>query len=147
MGSRLLMLIALICALVIVVPASATAAGPMMSLRAGASDPEGSSAPAKALGTFCELATKLSNGQLNVQPFYQSLGVEQQLAQAVKAGSVDIGYISTASVARFTDAFLQFDLPFLFKNDRAYVDLLRIIRPGRRQLPSSKRTSGSRCCS
>ena len=114
----------------------------MMSLRAGASDPEGSSAPAKALGTFCELATKLSNGQLNVQPFYQSLGVEQQLAQAVKAGSVDIGYISTASVARFTDAFLQFDLPFLFKNDRAYVDLLENHPAGKKAVAQLEKDLG-----
>src|SRR5512141_64349 len=108
---------------VAVLAASPGNAAPLI-LRAGASDPEGTTAPALSIGKFCELATKLSSGELNVQPFYQSLGVEQQLASSVKSGSVDIGYISTSNVARFTDAFLQFDLPFLFKNDRAYIEML-----------------------
>ena len=107
--------IALVCALVLFSAASATAAGPVI-LRAGASDPEGTTAPALSIGKLCELATKLSNGELNVQPFYQSLGVEQQLAAAVKGGSVDIGFTAVSNLARFTDAFLQFDLPFLFRN-------------------------------
>jgi len=122
-GRRSLLTIALVCALAFLGPAPAEPAGPVV-LRAGASDPEGTTAPALAIGKLCELATKLSNGELNVQPFYQSLGVEQQLAASVKAGSVDIGYIAVSNAARLTDAFLQFDLPFLFKNDRAYVDVL-----------------------
>ena len=120
----------------------AMAAGPMVSLRAGASDPEGSTAQAKSLGTFCQLASKLSNGELNVQPFYQSLGVEQQLAQAVRSGSVDIGYISSSNVARFTDAFLQFDLPFLFKNDRAYVDMLENHPAGKKAIAQLEKDLG-----
>jgi TRAP-type C4-dicarboxylate transport system substrate-binding protein len=123
-----------------VVPAKA--AGPVVILRAGASEPEGTTAPAIAIGKFCELATKMSNGELNVQPFYQSLGVEQQLAQAVKGGSVDIGYISTSNVARFTDAFLQFDLPFLFKNDKAYVDTLKAHPAGKQALAQFEKDLG-----
>lgn len=106
-----------------VVLAAGSIADATVTLRAGASDPEGTTAPALAIGKLCELATKLSNGELDVKPFYQSLGVEQQLAAAVKSGSVDIGYIAVSNAARFTDAFLQFDLPFLFKNDRAYIDV------------------------
>jgi TRAP-type transport system periplasmic protein len=131
-----------VCALVFFVAAPSFAAAPVVSLRAGASDPEGSTAQAKALGAFCELANKLSNGELNVQPFYQSLGVEQQLTQAVKGGSVDMGYISTSNVARFTDAFLQFDLPFLFKNDRAYVDMLENHPAGKRAIAQLEKDLG-----
>ena len=100
---RHLVSIALVCALVIFAAVPARAAGPVV-LRAGASDPEGTTAPALSIGKLCELATKLSNGELNVQPFYQSLGIEQQLATAVKAGSVDIGFTATSNLAPFTDA-------------------------------------------
>jgi TRAP-type C4-dicarboxylate transport system substrate-binding protein len=137
----LLVSITLLCALGVSAgaPAAAVAA---ITLRAGASDPEGSTAPALAVGKFCELATKLSNGELIVQPFYQSLGIEQQLAQAVKGGSVDIGFTATSNLARFTDAFLQFDLPFLFKNDRAYIDVLENHPAGKKALAQFEKDLG-----
>lgn len=139
---RVLVSVALLCALVVVAvaPGSATAAG--ITLRAGASDPEGTTAPALAIGKLCELATKLSNGELDVKPFYQSLGVEQQLAAAVKAGSVDIGYIAVSNAARLTDAFLQFDLPFLFRNDRAYIDVLENHPAGKKALAQFEKDLG-----
>jgi TRAP-type transport system periplasmic protein len=125
--------------LLMAVPEVAVAA---VTLRAGASDPEASTAPALAVGKLCELATKLSNGELNVQPFYQSLGVEQQLAQAVKGGSVDIGFTATSNLARFTDAFLQFDLPFLFKNDRAFIEVLENHPAGKKAIAQFEKDLG-----
>jgi TRAP-type C4-dicarboxylate transport system substrate-binding protein len=133
--------IVLVCALVLFAAAPATAAGPII-LRAGASDPEGTTAPALSIGKLCELATKLSNGELNVQPFYQSLGVEQQLAAAIKAGSVDIGYTATSNLARLTDAFLQFDLPFLFKNDRGFIDVLENHPAGKKAIAQLEKDLG-----
>jgi len=133
--------IALVCALVIFAVTPARAAGPLV-LRAGASDPEGTTAPALSIGKLCELATKLSNGELNAQPFYQSLGIEQQLAAAVKAGTVDIGFTATPNLAPFTDAFLQFDLPFLFKNDRAYIDILENHPAGKKALAQFEKDLG-----
>ena len=133
--------IALVCALVIFAAAPVRAAGPLV-LRAGASDPEGTTAPALSIGKLCELATKLSNGELNVQPFYQSLGIEQQLATAIKAGSVDIGFTATSNLAPFTDAYLQFDLPFLFKNDRAYIDILENHPAGKKALAQFEKDLG-----
>lgn len=121
--------------------APATAAGPII-LRAGASDPEGTTAPALSIGKLCELATKLSNGELNVQPFYQSLGVEQQLAAAIKSGSVDIGYTATSNLARLTDAFLQFDLPFLFRNDRDFIDVLENHPAGKKAVAQFEKDLG-----
>jgi len=131
--------IALVCALAVFAAVPAESA---VTLRAGASDPEGTTAPALAIGKLCELATKLSNGELNVQPFYQSLGVEQQLATAVKAGTVDIGFTATPNLAPFTDAFLQFDLPFLFKNDRAFIDLLETHPAGKKAVAQFEKDLG-----
>ena len=111
-------------------------------LRAGASDPEGTTAPALSIGKLCELATKLSNGELNAQPFYQSLGIEQQLAAAVKSGSVDIGFTATPNLAPFTDAYLQFDLPFLFKNDKAYIDILENHPAGKKAVAQFEKDLG-----
>jgi TRAP-type C4-dicarboxylate transport system substrate-binding protein len=135
-------LVALVCSLVALTAAPATVTGAPVTLRAGASDPEGTTAPALAIGRLCELATKLSNGELDVRPFYQSLGVEQQLAAAVKSGSVDIGYIAVSNAARFTDAFLQFDLPFLFKNDRAYIDALENHPAGKKAIAQFEKDLG-----
>ena len=132
---------ALVGAFLVFAAASARAAGPVI-LRAGSSEPEGRSAPAMSIGKFCELATKLSNGELNVQPFYQSLGIEQQLAAAIKAGSVDIGYTSSPNLAPFTDAFLLFDFPFLFKNDRAYIDVLENHPVGKKALAQFEKDLG-----
>jgi len=133
--------VALVGALLVFAAASARAAGPVI-LRAGSSEPEGRSAPAMSIGKFCELATKLSNGELNVQPFYQSLGIEQQLAAAIKAGSVDIGYTSSPNLAPFTDAFLLFDFPFLFKNDKAYIDVLENHPVGKKALAQFEKDLG-----
>lgn len=136
---RSLLSLVLLCALVVVATAPAAAT---VILRAGASDPEGTTAPALSIGKLCELATKLSNGELNVQPFYQSLGVEQQLATAVKAGTVDIGFTATSNLAPFTDAFLQFDLPFLFKNDRAFIELLENHPAGKKAIAQFEKDLG-----
>ena len=133
--------IALVCALVVFAAAPAKAAAPLV-LRAGASDPEGTTAPALSIGKLCELATKLSKGELNVQPFYQSLGVEQQLAAAIKSGSVDIGFTATPNLAPFTEAYLQFDLPFLFKNDKVYIDVLENHPAGKKAIAQFEKDLG-----
>jgi len=136
-----LIVITVVCALVVFAGVPAKAAGPVI-LRAGASDPEGSTAPALAIGKLCELATQLSNGELNVQPFYQSLGIEQQLAAAVKTGTVDIGFTATPNLAPFTDAFLQFDLPFLFKNDKGYIEVLKNHPAGKKAIAKFEKDLG-----
>ncbi len=139
---RSLVSIVLVGALVVLAATSAAMAGAPIILRAGASDPEGTTAPAMSIGRLCELATKLSNGELNVQPFYQSLGVEQQLAAAVKSGSVDIGYIAVSNAARLTDAFLQFDLPFLFRNDKDYIEVLENHPAGKKTIAQFEKDLG-----
>src|SRR5512142_1550839 len=44
-----------------------------VTLRLGSSDAEGSSSMAPNIAKFAELATQKSNGELIVQPYYQSL--------------------------------------------------------------------------
>jgi TRAP-type transport system periplasmic protein len=119
----------------------AVAAGPVL-LRFAASDPEGSTAPAKSIGKLCELITKLSNGELQAQPFYQSLGIEQQIATAVKSGSVDGGFTTTANLTPFTDAFLMYDFPFLFKNDRGAIDCLENHPAGKKTIAQMEQDLG-----
>jgi TRAP-type C4-dicarboxylate transport system substrate-binding protein len=138
---RILISIALVGMLVFFAAVPAKAAGPVV-LRAGASDPEGTTAPALSIGKLCELATKLSKGELNVQPFYQSLGVEQQLAAGIKAGTIDIGFTATPNLAPFTEAYFQFDLPFLFKNDKAYIDVLENHPAGKKALAQFEKDLG-----
>lgn len=93
--------------------ASAGLAQAQVKLVAGASEAEGT-VISSAVTKFAELVNQKSGGEITITPYYQSLGVEQQLAQAVKAGSVDIGQLSNGNAGRFTDAFLVYDLPFLF---------------------------------
>jgi TRAP-type transport system periplasmic protein len=80
------------------------------------------SAEGLAVDKFAEIVEKKSNGQVRIRVNYQSLGVETQLVQAVMQGSVDIGTVSNGNVARFSDAYLVYDLPFLFKT---YDDMLQ----------------------
>lgn len=96
------------------------AAEPLVELVAGTSDPKGSIL-ADAADRFAELVDQKSGGEIRVRVFYQSLGVEQQLAQSVQAGSVDIGQLSNGNSGRFSNAFLVYDLPFLFNR---YADML-----------------------
>jgi len=131
--------IALLC--VFAVFATPASAAPLV-LRAGASDPEATTAPALSVGKLCELITKLSNGELNAQAFYQSLGVEQELAKAVRSGSVDIGFTATSNLAPFTDAFLLFDLPFLFKNDKNAIDVLEHSPAGKKAIAQMEKDMG-----
>ena len=126
--------LALVCALLIFPAGLATQANAAILLRAGSSEPEGTTGQAFAIGKLCELATKLSNGELNAQPFYQSLGVAKQLTQAVMSGSVDIGDAASANLAPFTDAFLPLELPFLFKTDRDFIEFVKAHQAGKRAI-------------
>ncbi|MBI2320806.1 MAG: TRAP transporter substrate-binding protein [Chloroflexi bacterium] len=90
-------------------------AAQVIELRAGASNPK-ADVMSDAIDKFADLVNQKSKGEITVRVFYQSLGVEHQLAQAVMTGSVDFGQISNGNAARFTNAWLVYDLPFLFKS-------------------------------
>jgi tripartite ATP-independent transporter DctP family solute receptor len=94
-----------------------------VELRAGTSTPKGDLL-ADGVERYAEAVNRLSNGEINVRVFYQSLGVEQQLAQAVMSGSVDIGTMSSGNTGRFSSAFFVYDLPFMFKR---YENILSVV--------------------
>jgi tripartite ATP-independent transporter DctP family solute receptor len=102
-------------------PAAATKA---LELRAGSSQPKGDPMT-NAIERFAELVDQKSNGAIKIRVFPQSLGVEQQLTQAVMNGSVDMGIISNGNAGRFTSAFYVFDLPFVFKDNDSMLKALR----------------------
>ncbi|MBI4507291.1 MAG: TRAP transporter substrate-binding protein [Chloroflexi bacterium] len=94
---------------------SKPAAQPQVELRLGTTSTK-QSAEGVTGDKFAELVQQKTKGEVLVRVFYQSLGAEQQLAQAVMMGSVDIGNMSNGNSAKFTDAYLVYDLPFLFKD-------------------------------
>lgn len=110
-------------------PLAAQTRKPVVELRAGTSTPKGDIL-ADGIDKYAEAVRRLSNGEINIRVFYQSLGGEQQLAQAVMSGSVDIGTMSSGNTARFTNAFYVYDLPFLF---RKYENLFKALEspPGK----------------
>jgi tripartite ATP-independent transporter DctP family solute receptor len=102
---------------------AAQPAKPVVELRAGSSQPKGDLI-ADAADKYAEVVNQRSKGEVVIRVFYQSLGVEQQLTQAVMSGSVDIGMLSNGNSGRFTSAFFLYDLPFLFKK---YENMLKVL--------------------
>ncbi|MBI2321348.1 MAG: TRAP transporter substrate-binding protein, partial [Chloroflexi bacterium] len=86
-----------------------------IELRSGCTNPKGTTA-CDGMDKFIELVKDKSKGELLIRNFYQALGIEQQLTQQVMSGTVDMGTVTTGNAARFTDAYLNWDLPFLFKS-------------------------------
>jgi TRAP-type transport system periplasmic protein len=88
---------------------------PVVELRAGTSSPK-NNVISNGVDKLAELVERKTNGEVRVRVFYQSLGVERTLAEAVMAGSVDVGQFGQANAASHTNAFLVYNLPFVFKN-------------------------------
>jgi tripartite ATP-independent transporter DctP family solute receptor len=86
-----------------------------VSLRIGCTNPAGS-VVTDPIDRFVTAVTQKTNGTVVPRNFYQALGTEQQLAQSVMSGTVDLGTMTGSNAATFTNAFLVFDLPFLFKS-------------------------------
>ena len=139
---RLLVRLAILaCALSFALAGAARAAQPI-TLRVGTGDPMGQSSQSTSVGKFAELATQKSGGELEVKAFYQSLGAEAALTEAVMGGSVDMGTCAMGNLARFTDAFLTLDLPFLFKSDAAVLDFLEKDPRGRKIVEQFEKDTG-----
>jgi TRAP-type transport system periplasmic protein len=85
----------------------------VIELRAGTTNPKGN-VVSNGVDKFAELVAAKTNGEVRVRVFYQSLGVEKNLAEAVMAGSVDIGQFGQANAASHTTAFFVYNLPFVF---------------------------------
>ncbi len=62
-----------------------------------------------------ELVKEKTNGAVTLDVFGNSqLGSERDLIEGLQLGSLQMTCVSTAPLAGFTDAFLVFDLPFIF---------------------------------
>ncbi len=63
-----------------------------------------------------ELVSEKTNGAVKLDVFGNSqLGSERDLLEGLQLGSLQMTCTSTAPLAGFTDAFLVFDLPFIFE--------------------------------
>lgn len=73
-----------------------------------------------------ELVSEKTNGAVTLDVFNNSqLGSERDLIEGLQLGSIQMTCTSSAPLAGFTDAFLVFDLPFLFESSeqaRAVMD-------------------------
>lgn len=55
--------------------------------------------------------------EIDVQVFGNSvLGSDSEVTEGVQSGNIQIGTCGTSNLAEFTDAFLVFDLPYIFPN-------------------------------
>jgi len=66
---------------------------------------------------FGELLEEKSNGRIKLDAFHSSqLGNERDLIEGLQLNTVQAAVITSAPLSGFTDAYLAFDLPFLFAN-------------------------------
>jgi tripartite ATP-independent transporter DctP family solute receptor len=111
-----------------------------VSLRIGCTNPAGS-VVTDPIDRFVTSVAQKSNGKVVARNYYQALGIEQQLAQSVMSGTVDLGTMTGSNAATFTNAFLVFDLPFLFKS---YDSMLAALEGpiGQRQVAQFEKDTG-----
>lgn len=68
------------------------------------------------LEKFCKLVDEKTGGAVKVQAFHSSqLGNEREMIEGLQLGTLDMTLVSTAPLAGFSNQFLVFDLPYIFK--------------------------------
>ena len=92
---------------------------------------------------FAELVKQKTNGEIIIEVHYASLGAEAALAEAVMSGAVDFGNMAGSNATRFSNAYLVFDLPFLFKS---YDNMLKALDGpiGRKAISQFEKDTGLR---
>ncbi len=66
---------------------------------------------------FGELLKEKSGGRIILDSFHSSqLGNERDLVEGLQLNTVQAAVITSAPLSGFTDAYLIFDLPFIFEN-------------------------------
>ena len=82
---------------------------------------------------FGEELERLSEGRLTIRPHYNNaLGAEREVVEGMGFGLIDMGITSTGPMGGFVDAFMLFDLPYIFTShdhvhaflDSAHGDML-----------------------
>lgn len=65
---------------------------------------------------FGELVEQKTNGEVKLEVFHSSqLGNEREMIEGLQLGTLDVTLVSTAPLAGFSNKFLVFDLPYIFK--------------------------------
>lgn len=68
------------------------------------------------LEEFAKLVDQKTNGKVKIEAFHSSqLGNEREMIEGLQMGTLDMTLVSTAPLAGFSNKFLVFDLPFIFK--------------------------------
>lgn len=66
---------------------------------------------------FGEELERLSEGRLTIRPHYDNaLGAEREVVEGIGFGLIDMGITSTGPMGGFTNEFLLFDLPYVFRD-------------------------------
>lgn len=66
---------------------------------------------------FGEELERLSEGRLKIRPHYDNaLGAEREVVEGIGLGLIDMGVTSTGPMGGFTNEFLLFDLPYVFRD-------------------------------
>ena len=69
------------------------------------------------LQRFADLVKERTGGEITVDVFHSSqLGSERELIEGLQMGTIDSCLVSTAPLSGFTNSFLVYDLPFLFRD-------------------------------
>ncbi len=104
-------LAAIMAALFLVAPAQA-----QVTLRLGNIYPADHST-GKAADKIAELVAQKTNGQVKIENFHDSkLGNEREIAESVKAGSLDMCLSGLAGVGRFVQTVQVLELPYLYRD-------------------------------
>ena len=69
------------------------------------------------LKMFAKLVSEKTNGKVTIDVFHSSqLGDERDMIEGLQLGTLEMALVSTAPLSDFTQKFLVFDLPFIFKD-------------------------------
>jgi len=69
------------------------------------------------LNKFAELVAEKTDSKVKVEVFHSSqLGNERDMIEGLQLGTLEMALVSTAPLSSFTNDFLVFDLPFMFKD-------------------------------
>lgn len=72
------------------------------------------------LEKFSQLVDEKTKGNVKIEAFHSSqLGNEREMIEGLQLGTLDMTLVSTAPLAGFSNKFLVFDLPYIFKTPEA----------------------------
>jgi len=78
-----------------------------------------------SLEKFAENVHERSDGRIEIEIFPSAqLGNERDLVESVSMGTVDMALSNSANLSAYTDSYMLFDLPFLFRDHQHAHDVL-----------------------